>query len=418
MIRSSLNKFLRDRSGQALLIFTLASPVALGGAGMAVDVSMWVRQKDSLQLLADSAALAAASELARTGTSAEKIEKADSVARGFVDTNGEGRSVAVSVDIAAMKATVKVEEPAIISFGKLFGIKPFALGADSTASLAANEARACIISLDPAAKIGVNISGSGKFIAKDCWVKSHSTATGSITIGGSAQVSAAVMCASGGIKIAGTSATIDPDTVMIPKCYEETNPFASLSYASYSKSSCQKNVAIVSKSDVKIAGGVYCGGLSVTTDGSIEITGDVIIDNGPFKLTAKGNVTGEGVQIRLSGKQATFDVSGQGHVKLSARPGTEDFPGLVLVSDKNQNGNLISKISGGSYVDLAGSVYLPEQDFVWRGNSKTADPSVVTLIVAKTVDIAGTTQIHYEPRFEDFALKPVSIKPYISYLAN
>lgn len=418
MTRSSLVRFLKDRSGQALLIFGLASPIAIGGAGMAVDVSMWVRQKDSLQLLADSAALAAASELARSGSTSEKMAKAETVAKGFVDSNGDGRTIDVVVDVAAMKADVTVSEPARISFGKMFGISDFDLAAESTASLAVAEARACVIALDESAKVGVNISGTGDFLAPDCWVKSHSTSDTSITIGGSATVKAAMLCAAGKTRVNGASAEIDASTPKWDECYEGTDPYAALEYPLVSMAGCQKNVSLNVKTNVTLSG-KYCGDLTVNSDGNVTIASDLYVE-GNVKITAKGNVTGEGVTIFLMDESSSFDVAGQGHVSLSAPAMSGDLPGVVLVSPQSKPaGKLpVSRISGGAYVDLSGSVYLPFHDFVWRGNSKTADPSVITMVIANTVDIAGTATIKYEPNATAAGYPEVTIKPLVSYLAK
>jgi hypothetical protein len=92
--------------------------------------------------------------------------------------------------------------------------------------------------------------------------------------------------------------------------------------------------------------------------------------------------------------------------------------GVVVASDVNQTGNLSSRISGGSQINLLGTVFLPQQDLVWRGNSSAAQATEVTLLVAKTVDVAGTTDITFQSDAEEAGFDPIVVGASMPYLSH
>jgi Flp pilus assembly protein TadG len=422
---SKLMRMLRDRSGQAILIFSLASPIALGGAGMAVDLSMWVRQKDSLQTIADAAALAAAYELARPSASVQA--SAEAAARGFVVANGKGKDVDVDVDLVKRRASVKVSEAAIITFGGLFGIDDFSLSATSTAETHSEYKEPCVIALDTSAKIGVNFGGSGGFTA-NCVVWSMSTAQSSITIGGSVTVDVKEdLCTDGagkGYVVNGTAARFNK----VPQqgCHLDPGGLKDLELREWNSidiPTCTRNLVVNAKGDYTLPPGRYCGGVQISATGNVTLGGLYIMSNGPMKITAEGSVTGNKVGIYLVGRQATFDVAGSASVVLSAVAADDTYTGdpmagVVVASDPNQTGNLSSRISGGAQVNLLGTVYLPKQDLVWRGNSSAAQATEVTLLVAKTVDVAGTTDITFKADAKAAGFDPITVGASMPYLSH
>ncbi|WP_181704495.1 pilus assembly protein TadG-related protein [Chthonobacter rhizosphaerae] len=405
MIQSIL-RFIKEKRGNVLIPFSLGMPVLMGAGGLSVDVSLWVDQRAALQAAADSAALAAAGVLLKADGTTDTEAKAKAVASAFAAANTAGREVDVTVDVATRSATVTVREPAKKVFASLFGVSDFALAADSHAVISERrDGRTCVLALDPAAKTGVLITGSATFDARGCTVWSNSTSDTSVTIGGSAQVTVTKLCAAGKVSVNGTSASITG--ALMAGCKQQADPLAN--WLAPTGTHCSKNAkgTQINQGDVTLSPGTYCGGLSVTASGKVTLLpGIYVIDGGPLKITADGDVSGDGVGLYMTGKQATADISGQGTVRLkAASSGAMD--GIVLASNRADVGNYASRIAGGAVVELAGTTYLPNQDFVWRGNSRSLDPTRITQVIAKTVDIAGTTSILYEADFESEDYAPV-----------
>jgi Flp pilus assembly protein TadG len=418
-----LSRFIRDKGGNAVIVFSLAAPVTVGGAGLAVDYSMWSRQKAALQATADSAALAASFELAKIGTSAEMLANAEAAAKGFAEHNSSERSVDVVVDVSAHTAKVTLAEPAIVNFGRLFSIEPFLISASSEAQVDEGSGeRACILALDETAKTGVTITGTALFDAQDCRVHSNALGSQSMVFGGSATIRAKSMTASGTAVTNGSSVTVDSTIASgVPRINDPLDPEPdnpSVNWKGPTPGPCTKrNLKINVDGDYALPSGTYCSGASITAKGSVTLSGQYVFTDGPVKITADGSVTGMNVSLFLTGSRTTLDISGQADVKLSA-PNLGTMDGIVLASDPAQTGtNLQTRITVGASVDLSGTIYLPNQDFVWRGNTRV-NRSVITQVIARTVDIAGTTEIIYEADAPAMDYPEVLIRPMIAYLAK
>jgi Flp pilus assembly protein TadG len=411
----SIRSFLREDKGQAVMAFGVAMPIIMSAAGMAVDFSMWFKQRDKLQAVADAAAVAAATTLIGSGSVTTKALAAKAAGEAYVDVNAPGRTRTVTVNGTTMRAVVTITETGRSSFAQLFGIGDVHLAARGTASVGPKDSRACVIALDPDAKTGVTITGSAKFKMTDCVVWSNSTSNQSTVIGGTATVEVSRMCAVGKAVFNGSSNSVTGS--FESDCDSMADPLATFAGPLPSKP-CIKNFAVTSNGDVTLSPGTYCGGLSASAKGKITLTkGIYVIDGGPLKLTADGSVTGTDVGIYLTGKLADAQISGQSTVSIEADD-TGIMKGIVLASDRTQTGNLATKITGGATVDLVGTVYLPSQDFVWRGNSRTSNPSSITQIIAKTVDMAGTTDVIYESNFEANNFTPVTNSLRMAYVSE
>jgi Flp pilus assembly protein TadG len=416
MILRKIRQLRRDEKGQAVMAFGLAMPIVLSAVGLSVDYSTWFNQKDKLQAVADAAAVAAARELIGSGSITTKSLTAKSVALAYVDANIPGKTRGVEIDPTRLKVKVSIQDKGRTTFSELFGITDVNLRANGTASVGTDDdARACVLALDPDAKAGVTITGSAKFRMKECLIWSNATSTQSITVGGTATVEVSRMCSAGKTVFNGSANTVTG--TYQEDCDQMADPLEAWAGPASSKP-CIKNYSVVSGGDVTLSPGTYCGGLSVSAKGRIILTqGIYVIDGGPLKLTANSTITGTDVGIYLTGSKADAQISGQSTVSLEA-PDTGLMKGIVLASDRNQTGNLATKITGGATVDLVGTVYLPAQAFEWAGNSKTSDPSSITQVIAKTVGLYGTTDIVYETDFEAANYDPIETTVRMAYVSE
>ncbi|APO69213.1 Tad-like/von Willebrand factor A domain-containing protein [Rhizobium gallicum] len=120
-LRANITRALRDRSGNFAMMTAILMPVAIGAAGLAVDVSNMMLSQRQLQEASDSAALAAASALV-----AEKVDVngAKELAKNFV-IGQMSNYIDDSDTIAALKdaMSVVVTETASGSGGKTYKVE-------------------------------------------------------------------------------------------------------------------------------------------------------------------------------------------------------------------------------------------------------------------------------------------------------
>lgn len=73
---AGIRRMWRHQQGNALVVFGLAFPVLLMGAGVVVDYGILSEQRLSLQTVADASALAAAREFRLAGASSASVQSA------------------------------------------------------------------------------------------------------------------------------------------------------------------------------------------------------------------------------------------------------------------------------------------------------------------------------------------------------
>lgn len=127
-ITHSFTRLLKDRGGNFGMMTAILAPLALGSAGIAIDMTRAFQTKTEMQSLADSAALAAASSLSEKGIStAEAIERAKNLYAAqmvnFMKT-GKESDAEIAAMVAAQKAalTVNITETANGSKGKAYSV--------------------------------------------------------------------------------------------------------------------------------------------------------------------------------------------------------------------------------------------------------------------------------------------------------
>jgi hypothetical protein len=148
--RKALRKLIRDDSGQSLVVVVSSMTVLLGVAAFGIDAATWMAKHHQAQVVADSAALAAAQCLASPGhaetmilngtqtsvpscTSSSDSTDADQVAIDYAAANG---LTITASNVTITGNTVKVRAPATSGgvFSKVAGISSTSQSAAAGAS--------------------------------------------------------------------------------------------------------------------------------------------------------------------------------------------------------------------------------------------------------------------------------------------
>jgi Flp pilus assembly protein TadG len=130
-VHCQLSKFASDRSGNfALFSVLLAVPLVMA-VGLAIDATTVASTRNNLQQAIDSAVLA----VAREGKNVSQ-EKADEVARAFLDTNFDPAFTKLDVARNGSEFRVNAQTSAGLAFGSLFGYQDWPIQAAATADIA------------------------------------------------------------------------------------------------------------------------------------------------------------------------------------------------------------------------------------------------------------------------------------------
>jgi len=186
----------RDEDGQMLVITALSLVVLMGFLALAIDVGLLFRARRNMQIAADAAAMAGATQLFY-GPKAQYQNAAYSAATANgVDHTLAGNTVLVNsppVDGpntgCATCVEVRLGSPAQTFFaGLITGGHSMVVAARAVAGAPAS-GQACVYVMDPKAAKALTIHGSGAILMPDCGVYVNSDASNALCVTGSASKS-------------------------------------------------------------------------------------------------------------------------------------------------------------------------------------------------------------------------------------
>ncbi len=375
--RARWDELLHCRSGSVATTLAVSMIAVFGFAALAVDYGLWSRRKAQLQIITDAAALAGARVFATGDESIAALVNAYLSEKGIA--NSQYQVVTQSTDRRVMVSVSELGQQAFIG---VLGIKKPTLRVVAAAE-SVGSANACLIALDRQAAVGIDFSLGGSIQADRCAIWSNSASASSIEANGSGNVSAAQICAVGGL----SKGSLDLNPAVQTGCDPIADPLAAWS-PSLSSLCHYTNFQVPASGGVTLSPGTYCGGLRI--NGSVQVTlrsGTYTMRDGGLKVNGGASLAGDEVTIVMSGANSSVDFSGSSNIQLSA-PSSGSTQGLVLAAGRGEP-VATSKIGGGSNVSLEGSLYLPTHDLAFGGNSTANSPPPFAVMIAKTLRFLG-----------------------------
>lgn len=380
-----LQEFIHDRRGLTAVTFALSLPIVLGGAGLGVETGYWFLQERRLQTAADLASNAGAVALRGGANEAEVQEIAlrEAMKNGYdpeigtlvVNTppttgdNQNGRAVEVLIEGHLQRY-----------FTGLFVEEPVTVNARAVAAYE-NEQQACILALDTWANDAVIFIGNPTATFTGCVVMSNSLADDSITIAGSADVTAPCIVSAGGTAVS-ADLTLTQCSAPLEEMPQALDPYENLPEPTI-PASCL-TVPNGNPHDPKtIDPGKYCGGLDLS--GTVNLTpGVYVVSGGELRINANAHVNGSGVTFFLT-NGATVHFNGSAEINLSA-PTSGPYAGVLMYGDRDQ-GNAENIFNGTADSLLTGALYFPTQQVTHNGNFSGVNGCM--RIVSKAIDLRG-----------------------------
>lgn len=382
--------FAANAAGTTAIVFAIALPVLLTAAGTAMETIRLYNARDDLQELADATALAGTSALGDNYSKRDREALALAAAAKFFDAKapaGATRTIAMRKDGTGV--VVDAGDKVRFAFGGILNLEEADVGVHSDGVMRPGFP-VCLLALDSAASVGIEIGGSGNVDAPDCIFWSNSTRPGSVTSSGSGDLVNRHTCAVGGYVRGGASrVTPTPQT----GCIDYKDPFAATAFPS-GAGCTQRNHVVDTKGTAVVHPGTYCGGLTVKADNVVLKPGVFVIKDGPLVVSSGTDITGADVSIFLTGIGTKVAMNGHGILKLSA-PATGPMEGIALARDRKDVSLDISVLTGGSKVVIDGALYFPTQRIELTGNG-LIEVSARASIVAKTIKTWGSGHLVFQ----------------------
>jgi hypothetical protein len=154
--------------------------------------------------------------------------------------------------------------------------------------------------------------------------------------------------------------------------------------------------------------GVYCGGLTITGDAHVRLSGGTyVIRNGAFSISQTAVVEGQDVGFYLQGNKSVIDFSGNTTIRLSG-PESGPMAGLLFFEDRAAPTNNKHHIASTNADTLVGTIYLSRGELFVDPDAPVAAKSAYTAIIANQVTLSqgpelvlnadyGATQVPVPP---------------------
>ncbi len=435
-IRFWLRRLHDDRRGAVIIYVTLGLTVFMGFSALAIDGSYLYLMSNRAQSAADAAALAAASqmpdEVAATtaandfaGKNLEAGKWGDvltdsDIAFGTWDT--DARLFTADAEPAdAVQVVVRMSDdnanPVQLFFANALGFAEAGVAAAAVATTGGapgGVGEACLQALNPTEAEAFRVVGTAVINGEGCNIQVDSChETSAFRANGSPTIDLTVVLdggaiGSGDINICGgmdTTPGVDlpPDDHVNEGTGEslgdpfDAPPFDDLPAADETASCGESDFS--ANDDVTLSPGVYCGGISITGGGTVDLEpGTYYIKDGEFKITGNFEMIGEDVTFVLVGSDSNLDLGGVSSMALSA-PTTGDYAGFVFFGDPENPASDTHKIHGTPLGAFHGIAYFPNAAVELVGTSATSGTGApgeddCSVLIADTLFFNGTVDLN------------------------
>ncbi|MDQ2840159.1 MAG: pilus assembly protein TadG-related protein [Acidobacteriota bacterium] len=367
-----------SESGQAvLLMVVLCTTVLLGFAGLAADVGTLFQAKRLVQTVADSAAIAGASQLLYSGVTS--AARTDANLNGM--TNGaNGATVAVnnpplSGPHAGNPSYVEIiaSQSSPTFFMKIFRFNSVTVSARAVATL--RPGQGCIVTLGTS---GTDISANGVVTAPDCDISANSTSSNAMDVtGSSATITASSIGVVGGFN---GSITPTPTTGVAPV----NDPLGYLNPPS--GTSCPGGLTYAGTATV--SPGLYCSGISIGSNQNVTFSSGIYLLSGNgLSIGDNSTVTGTGVTLYFFGNSSTISAPSTTTLNLTAQT-SGPYNGILFYQDRSDSAS--ASFGGTSGGMIEGVAYFPDASLSFQGNSTG---TFYVALVAQSVSLGGNATL-------------------------
>jgi len=375
----------------------LALPILLGVSGLALDGSIWLANKRSMQAAADGAAYAAALEMTRINddSQAKSLAISDALENHYDPSSGDTIQVnspplngAYSGNNGAYEAIVSRPSPSFLS--RLIHGEQITVSARAVAIVANPGGTPCVLALDSFMQDAIKIN-NGTMNTGGCRVQSNSRDNWALhNFSGGIMESDTINVVGGYEDDGWMSSTPTTGVLPIP------DPFAGIPTPGVG--GCDYTDLSFSNGYHYLPEGTYCGGISISGHAEVEFgPGTHVINGGSLKTTGgHTTVTGSDVTFYTNG-DSTINVAGNGEVNLAA-PQSGNYAGLLFFGDPDAPPSTSHTVTGSANMLYEGFMYFRTAELKINGNGN-GEPTNYMGAVARTVRFGGNGEMmfNYDP---------------------
>ncbi|MGQ3353490.1 MAG: pilus assembly protein TadG-related protein [Phreatobacter sp.] len=394
-LRRCLAGFWRRADASVGTIAALSMPVLLVAGGAATEYASMASERGKLQAAADAAVLAGARELrfANADLTAVINTTARFARTQIVSQFGtDGSDVKPAIDPARTAVEVVISRPYAAVFGLSVIPVPAQLQVRAVGKVGSG-VPICLIGLEPSQAHSVWLKNRAHLTAPGCAVYSNSAHTQGLVGANYSNLSAQVICSSGG-KV-GAKAHFTPDP--ITNCPQLRDPLAARTPPHVG--GCNQTNMVISGTTTTLRPGVYCGGLKITQGAVVRLApGEYVIKDGPLRVDGGASLSGTYVGFYLSGAASVINFTARSTISLSA-PRDGALASLLFFEDRSAPVGRRHLISSDDARMLLGTIYLPNGRLRVDANKPVADQSAYTIIVTRWMELDAGPNLVMNARY-------------------
>lgn len=370
-------RFWRCQSGGVLATFALVAPVLLVLGASAVDLGVVVRDKNHLQALADSAALAGAKQLGVTDASGVSERTKAYVADEMLGLPDLTYTTTTAVGVDSSSLTVQIKANRLSFFANMLPPGGWNFGAKSTA-IRLNEAPLCMISTGKDKKDPFEMHAQSQINAPGCFIQANSD----IKVDKDAWLRADTVQTSGV-----ATGNIAPAAQMGAQTMDD--PFSAIN-VSIPLALCNPLDLLIDAGVTTLGPGVHCGPIDVAKSATLNLLpGEHYFLKSNLKMEENSTLSGKDV-VLIFDSGSKFDFKDGAVVDLEGRK-TGTYAGFVIATTNKNTQDFT--ITSDNARKLLGTIYIPNAKLHVEGKNKVADQSAWTVVVAEAVKMDGSANL-------------------------
>ena len=373
------DKSASGQRGSVAMHVGLMMMVLVGAAGLGTEATYLVFKHRQMQMVADAAAVSAASALLQGGN---PTAEARAVAAQLNFVNGaNGAAVVVNNPPASGTYTanntaveVLIQQPQTMTLMGVFRSSIFPVNTRAVA-LESALGKICVLALSPTASEAIHLDNNAALTSTVCGAAANSQSQTAMHLDNNAHIDGPVSVVGNwdldnNAELNGTPKLHNAAPIPDPYANVQITPPSTCTPQSGTcKNNCTRS----------FTQGWFCDGWSFSNNATINLNaGTYFIDN---ELIAKNNVTINatgGVTIIVNGNYS-IDIGNNAIINIVA-PSTGDYAGIAFVGLTGEN----QEFSNNAVLNINGGLYFPNSNIHFENNA-TIGVTTCTQIVANTI---------------------------------
>ncbi len=404
LLGSRILRFFGSRRGSTVVPFAIAAPLLIGLGGLAIDYVAVTRSSGRLQMMVDSAALAAAREMTlRRMTNADAQNVVSTYIAANIPANIPHPVVATAtIEADGMSVRVRGQQKIETPLGLIETMSGTSeVTAEAVASIprSAQQSKLCLLSLATATNGGINLHNGSYIDAVDCVFYSNSIHPRSVVMSRGSTLKANLVCARGGID---NSASVVVGT-LVTDCPTQPDPLAGKP-APAVPLACKETGLKIRGQSRTLDPGHYCGGLDISGGSRVTLNPGVYYFSGAdLRVRDTSEFIGNGVTLAFTDAKAYFRFEDDALIRISA-PASGATAGMLIwelpiaaalpppgvpavATGVRQKDTSKHRINTSRAYQLTGTIYLPRGLLTIDSQRPVAADSEYTIMVVQTLDL-------------------------------